>query len=134
MPTTDPTAHLVMVQSDLAVAGLEKLFDAAPLLLGADRLTQGNLGGGVGRGVVRSQLAHRAHHDQPPLGSNPALLLGPHSHRQGVDLERPLLPGLGRGRAWVLAWSLAVNKGCRLASEPARFVPLLLTRVVWRRS
>src|SRR5205807_8041968 len=88
---SDPTADLVVIESDLTVARLEHLLGAVPLPLHPDQLGQGDLGAGIGQGVVDPRLADRTDHDQPLLRPDPTVLLGPDTDRQRIDLQWPLL-------------------------------------------
>src|SRR3989442_610358 len=91
MVVPDPTADLVVIESDLTVARLEHLLDPVPLPLHPDQLGPGDLGAGIGQGVVDPRLAHRTDHDQPLLRPDPTVLLGPDTDRQRIDQEWPLL-------------------------------------------
>ncbi len=88
---SDPTADLVVIESGLAVAGLEHLLDPVPLPLGANHFGQGDLGPGVAQGIVDPRRAHRTDHHQPLFRSDPPVLFGPDAHAQGIDHQRPLL-------------------------------------------
>src|SRR5205814_2133901 len=87
----DPTAHLVVIEPGLAVAGLEHLLDPVPLPLGANHFGQADLGPGVAQGVVGPRLAHRTDHYQTLLRPDPTVLFGPNPRAQRIDHQRPLL-------------------------------------------
>jgi len=47
MVPADPTAHLIMIEADFAVAQFEHLFDAVAVVVGVDNLVHWHGRGGV---------------------------------------------------------------------------------------